>query len=84
MKDPTEELRRAMIECGQPARDMEEATEKWDTDQVRDLFIVHSFLAPFVFVTRKKDNVKGTLEFNHSPRWYFNFTPDTTSSWGKS
>ena len=79
MKDPTESIRRAMIESGQPALDMEQATTLWNTDQVRELFEVHSFLAPFVFVTRKKDGVTGTLEFNHSPRFYFNFTPDDVS-----
>jgi hypothetical protein len=78
-KDPTETLRRTMIASGQPARDLEQATERWDTDQVRELFEVHSFLAPFVFVTRKKDSVKGTLEFTHSPRWYFNFLPEDKS-----
>ena len=78
-KDPTETIRRTMIASGEPARDLEQATERWDTDQVRELFEVHSFLAPFVFVTRKKDGVKGTLEFVHRPRVYFNFTPDETS-----
>ena len=79
MKDPTEAFRRNMLETGQPARELEQATERWDTDQVREEFEVHSFLAPFVFVTRKKDGVKGTLTFTHSPRWYFNFTPENES-----
>jgi hypothetical protein len=78
-KDPTETLRRTMIASGQPARDLEQATERWDTDQVRELFEVHSFLAPFVFVTRKKDGVKGTLTFTHSPRWYFDFVAEDKS-----
>ncbi len=76
MTDPTESFRRKMIETGQPYLDLKQATEKWDTDQVRELFEVHGFLAPFVFVTRKKDGVKGTLTFTHSPRWYFNFVAD--------
>jgi hypothetical protein len=76
MTDDTEELRRHMIESGQTYRDLNNATERWDTDQVRELFEVHGFLAPFVFVTRKKDGVKGMLEFTHSPRWYFNFVPE--------
>jgi hypothetical protein len=75
VKDPTEALRREMLANPDRARHL--PLEKWDTDQVRDLFEVHSFLAPFVFVTRKKDGVKGVLEFTHSPRWYFNFTPDS-------
>ena len=76
MKDPTENLRREMLESGQPARDLAQADQKWTTDEVRELFVVHSFLAPFCFVTRKSDGVKGCLEFTHSPRMYFNFEPD--------
>jgi hypothetical protein len=75
-KDPTESVRREMLETGEPYRDLARAEERWDTDQVRELFEVHSFLAPFVLVTRKQDGVKGTLEFTHNPRWYFNFRPD--------
>ena len=75
-KDPTEAIRREMLETGEPYRDLARAEERWDTDQVRELFEVHSFLAPFVLVTRKQDGVRGTLEFTHNPRWYFNFRPD--------
>lgn len=53
-----------------------EAPEAWDTEALRRDFEVHSFLAPFVVVSRKADGVKGTLEFTHSPRVYFNFVPD--------
>jgi len=76
MKDPTENLRREMLETGQPYVDLARADQRWTTDQVRELFDVHSFLAPFCFVTRKSDGVRGSLEFTHSPRVYFNFTPD--------
>lgn len=48
----------------------------WDTDQLRADFDVHGFSAPFVVVTRKRDGVKGSLEFTHSPRFYFNFVED--------
>ena len=82
MTDKTEPTRRLMIETGQPYRDLAHAKEKWNTDQVRELFEVHSFLAPFVFVTRKKDGVKGTLTFTHSPRFYFNFLPDNKEPGG--
>lgn len=75
--DPTEEARRDMLESGQPHADLAEAKERWDTQQMGELFTVHSFLAPFVIVTRKSDGVKGTLEFTHHPRWYFNFVADT-------
>jgi hypothetical protein len=36
---------------------------------------VIGFAAPFVVVRRKSDGVKGTLEFTHSPRVYFDFKP---------
>jgi hypothetical protein len=48
----------------------------YTTDQVRELFEVHGFLAPWVTVTRKETGEKGTLEFTHSPRFYFNFIKD--------
>lgn len=48
----------------------------WDTQEMTSLFDVHSFLAPFVMVTRKSDGVRGSLEFQHRPRFYFNFAPD--------
>jgi hypothetical protein len=53
--------------------------KKWDTKQLQEDFIVHSFLAPVVIVTRKVDGVKGTLEFDHHPRWYYNFIPESGS-----
>ena len=43
------------------------------TDEVREKFEVISFLAPFVMVKRKADGVKGTLQFTHMPRFYFDF-----------
>jgi hypothetical protein len=49
----------------------------WDTKQLADEFEVVGFLAPFVVVRRKADGVKGSLEFQHNPRHYFNFIADT-------
>jgi hypothetical protein len=34
------------------------------------------FMAPFIVVRRRSDGVKGSLEFTHSPRVYFNWRPD--------
>lgn len=73
MNDPTEQLRRAMIETGQPARDLAKADQRWNTEELQRDFTVVGFMAPFVVVIRKADCVKGTLEFVHSPRVYFNF-----------
>jgi len=77
MKDPTEKLRREMLENNQPSRDLEKAARRWTTEEMSREFTVHSFMAPFVFVTRKADGVGGTLEFTHSPRFYFDFKPDS-------
>jgi hypothetical protein len=45
----------------------------YDTDQMREHFSVIGFGAPYLVVTRKSDGVKGSLEFQHAPRYYFNF-----------
>jgi len=82
MNDPTESLRRAMLETGQPHIDLAHVVgQVWDTEALRAEFTVHSFLAPFVLVTRLRDGVRGTLEFTHSPRRYFNFEPCPTTTW---
>jgi len=47
--------------------------EQWDAKQVQERFEVLSFAAPYVVVRRRSDGVKGTLQFNHDPRIYFNF-----------
>jgi hypothetical protein len=74
--DETESIRRAMIESGQPHRDLAQAQERWTSDEVARDFEVIGFMAPFAIVKRKADGAKGTLEFTHSPRVYFNFVKD--------
>lgn len=44
-----------------------------DTAELQQQYSVHSFLAPYVSVTRKADNVRGTMLFEHSPRFYYRF-----------
>ena len=48
----------------------------WNTDELQADFDVRGFMAPYVVVVRKRDGVVGSLEFQHSPRFYFNFVPD--------
>ena len=48
----------------------------WDTQELGKDFEVTGFMAPFVVVRRKSDGVKGSLMFQHSPRFYFDFTED--------
>ena len=81
MSDPTENLRRerlAEINAKPGSREALEAEhgQVWDTDQLRQEFDVLGFMAPFVVVRRNSDGVKGSLEFQHNPRFYFNFQPD--------
>jgi hypothetical protein len=75
--DPTETARREMLATGQPAADL--AAElgidgpTWTTETVSQEFEIIGFMAPFVVARRRSDGVKGSLEFTHSPRVYFNF-----------
>ena len=48
----------------------------WDTGELRTEFEVLGFMAPYVVVRRRSDNQKGSLEFQHHPRFYFSFTED--------
>jgi hypothetical protein len=82
MADPTEYLRRerlAEINAQPGGREALEARygKVWDAKQLADHFEVIGFMAPFVVVRRKSDGVKGSLEFLHDPRHYFNFVADT-------
>lgn len=48
----------------------------WDTTALQRDFNVLGFQAPYVVVVRKSDNVRGTLEFVHRPRIYWNFVAE--------
>lgn len=80
MSDPTEVIRRervAEINAEPGSREVLEAQygQVWSTDQLGDDFTVIGFLSPLVVVCRKSDGKKGSLEFQHSPRFYFNYQP---------
>ena len=49
---------------------------QWDTKTLQQDYEVIGFSAPFVVVRRRRDGVKGTLQFNHNPRVYWDFAPD--------
>jgi hypothetical protein len=42
----------------------------WDTKELQVDFEVLSFMAPLVVVKVKSTGQKGTLEFQHDPRYY--------------
>lgn len=46
----------------------------WNTAELTTDFTVLSFLAPAVIVIRKSDNKRGTLLFQHLPRFYWGWT----------
>jgi hypothetical protein len=50
-----------------------EFVQVWATDELRETFTVDGFLAPYVSGTRKIDGAKGSLMFQHEPRFYFSF-----------
>jgi hypothetical protein len=81
MHDPTETIRRqegAEINAEPARREALEAKhgQVWDTDELRRDFEVVGFLSPYVVVHRRSDGVKGSLQFQHDPRLYFNFKAD--------
>jgi hypothetical protein len=78
MTDPTENIRRRMvgaINSNPGERELLETEygQVWDTQQLTEDFEVEGFMAPFVVVTRKEDGVRGTLTFQHMPRFYWGF-----------
>jgi hypothetical protein len=76
--DPTETIRRA-----EQARINAEAAERatleakhgqvWSTEEMTRDFTVSGFGAPLIVVTRKADGQRGSLYFQHRPRFYWGF-----------
>ncbi len=80
MTDSTESIRKEMvaeINAEPGSREYLEAKhgQVWNTSKLSDDFDVIGFMAPVVVVTRKSDNQKGSLFFQHSPRFYYGFEP---------
>ena len=78
MTDPTEVIRRqrlAEINAEPGSREALESQhgQVWDTQELRRDFQVLGFAAPLVVVRRNSDGVRGSLEFQHQPRFYFSF-----------
>lgn len=80
MTDQTENARKQMlveINAEPGSREYLEAQhgQVWDTGQLSEDFEVLGFMAPIVVVRKKSDGQKGSLYFQHSPRFYFGFEP---------
>ena len=81
MSDPTESIRRTMVaelNAEPGSREYLEAKhgQVWDTAQMQQDFQALGFMSPVIVVERRTDLVKGSLTFQHSPRFYFDFQAD--------
>jgi len=79
MSDSTETVRRALVGAINASPGSREALEAehgqvWDTTELQEDFQALGFAAPFIVVKRKSDGVKGSLLFQHDPRFYFTFS----------
>ena len=54
----------------------EKHSEVLNTSEMTAKYQALGFLAPWVHVERREDGVRGTMEFTHSPRFYFHFVPE--------
>ena len=78
MNDPTENIRREMVaainsNAAERAALEERHGQVWDSDEIREDFDVIGFAAPMMIVSRKSDGKRGSLVFQHSPRFYWGF-----------
>ena len=76
--DPTEDIRRQQVEEINASPMERDDLEKqhgqvWDTRELQEDFKVLGFLAPYVGVRKLSTGEKGTLMFQHQPRFYFNW-----------
>jgi hypothetical protein len=80
MIEETEDIRKEMIAAINAAPGSREYLEAqhgqvWDTSQLSEDYEVLGFMAPIVVVRRRSDRQKGSLYFQHQPRFYFGFEP---------
>ena len=86
MNDPTEPFRREAV--ARINSEVEVDNEDWErvrleakygkvynTQEVQAEFEIEGFMAPYVVCTSRRTKERGTMEFQHQPRLYFNFRP---------
>jgi hypothetical protein len=81
MSDQSETIRRVMtaamnIEPGSREDLESKYGDVYDTSQLQEHFAVLGFCAPFCVVARKSDGARGSVLFQHSPRFYHSFKPE--------
>ena len=81
MLDATEVVRREMLmeinaEPGSREALEAERGQVWNPRELGQDFEVLGFASPIVAVRRRSDGTKGSLMFQHWPRFYFDFQAD--------
>ena len=81
MIDETEAVRRQMVaeinaEPGSRSDLESKHGQVWDTDEMCRDFEPLGFSAPLIVVRRRSDRVRGSLMFQHNPRFFFGFQPE--------
>lgn len=88
--DETEKIRRELVnkianQTTSNSKDQErirletENGQVWDTDELSRDFEVLGFMAPYVVVIDKATGRKGSLMFQHYPRYYWGWMEDKRS-----
>jgi hypothetical protein len=80
-EDVTEQVRRELVAEINANPGDRAALEKlygkvWSLEELSAEYVISGFMSPFVVVKRKVDGVVGSMEFQHMPRFYFNFSED--------
>lgn len=80
IEDATEGTRRVMTHLvNSSAKEREELEARygkdnvWDTSELARTFSVGGFMAPYCVATKKATGEKGSVMFQHSPRYYYGF-----------
>ena len=81
MSDPTETIRRSMVQqinmdAGERERLEAQHGQVWDTTELQADFDVFGFVAPLIVVRQRSTGRMGSLFFQHQPRFYWGFSPD--------
>ena len=81
MIDATENIRRALMQRINAENTSRESLEKrygqvWDTEELKTNFAVIRFAAPLVIVQNRSTGERGSLFFQHDPRFYFSYERD--------
>lgn len=79
-EDITEAFRRLRLAELNPGVERGELEQRYgrvlDPKEIAAVYEIMGFISPFVVVRRKADGKVGSMEFQHNPRYYFNWEED--------